>query len=132
MNKLKPNNISKLSISKNLFLKAWMQFTQPFHHLTQREQEVAVAYLEKWFELLQKIPEDDNLRLQFLVSESTNKEIKEKCNLKDQHFQVIKTHLKANKFIIDGNRINPRLIPNLNSDNSNLFQFLLIFELKDE
>ena len=49
------------------------------------------------------------------LSEETKRKIREDCNITLAHFQVIMGKLRKNKVIID-NKINPKLIPNIDKD----------------
>ena len=98
-----------------------------FRSLTEREEDVAAAFLKERYKL-SKVVLDDELLDRMLMSEETQSKLREECSLNNQHFQVIKSKLKQKKFLVDG-KINPRLIPNLKED-SNTFQLLLLFDLK--
>ena len=60
------------------------------------------------------------------MSEDSQKKLRDECELTNQHFQVIKSKLKAKKFFIN-EKINPRLIPNI-SEVNNSFQLLLVYD----
>lgn len=129
---IKPNNVIRIPTGRNIekLLRFWLEFLHPFHRLTNREMDVATAFLKKRYELYKDIPTNAELRDKILMNEETQKEIREKCGLKVQHLQVIKNKLKKNKFFID-NKINPRLIPNI-KETENSFQLLLLFELDSQ
>ena len=126
---IKPNNVIRIPTGRNIekLLRFWLEFLHPFHRLTNREMDVATAFLKKRYELYKDIPTNAELRDKILMNEETQKEIREKCGLKVQHLQVIKNKLKKNKFFVD-NKINPKLIPNIVED-GDTFQLLLLFEL---
>lgn len=123
-----PNNVIRIPCNKHKLFRYWLEFLTPFHHLTDREMDVATEFLIKRDELA-KVILDANILNQTLLSEDTQKEIKEKCNVANQHFQVIKNKLKVKKFFINGG-INPRLIPNIKEDQDS-FQLVLLFEYND-
>lgn len=108
------------------FFRLWFQFLAPFHHLTDREMEVAACILKHRFEL-SKVILDSNLLDKVVMSEDTKVKIREECDISLAHFQVIISKLKKNKVIID-NKINPKYIPNVNSDNYFRLMFLFDFQ----
>ena len=112
---------------KGKFFKQWLVFLLPYHDLTDREMDVAATFLKKRFELA-KVISDVNILDSVLINEDTKREVREICNIKLPHFQVIMGKLRKNKVIIDG-KINPRFIPNV-IENEDSFQLLLLFDLK--
>ena len=124
---IKPHNVIRIPSNLDSIFRYWLSFLSPFHHLTEREEDVAAAFLKERYKL-SKLVLDDELLDRMLMSEETQSKLREECSLNNQHFQVIKSKLKQKKFLVDG-KINPRLIPNLKED-SNTFQLLLLFDLK--
>lgn len=124
---IKPHNVIRIPSNLDNIFRYWLSFLSPFHHLTEREEDVAAAFLKERYKL-SKVVLDDELLDRMLMSEETQSKLREECSLNNQHFQVIKSKLKQKKFLVDG-KINPRLIPNLKED-SNTFQLLLLFDLK--
>ena len=114
---------------KGKFFKYWFKFLLPFHNLTDREMDVAAAFLLKRYEL-SKVINDNNILNSVLMNEDTKREIRDICELKHQHFQVIMSKLRKAKVLID-NKINPRFIPNVKEENGN-FKLLLLFSFNDE
>lgn len=128
---IKPNNIIRIPSNKDTIFRYWLEFLSPFHHLTDREADVATEFLKERH-TLSKLILDEDLLDRTLMSEESQKKIRLECDLTNQHFQVIKSKLKAKKFFIN-NKINPRLIPNIDtkgSEDSNSFQLLLLFDMK--
>ena len=113
---------------KGKFFKYWFKFLLPYHGLTDREMDVAAAFLLKRYEL-SKVISDVNILDSVLMSEVTKKCIRESCDVKHQHFQVIMSKLRKSKVIIV-NKINPRFIPNVKEENGN-FKLLLLFTFDD-
>lgn len=111
------------------FFKQWLVFLLPYHNLTDREIDVAAAFLKKRYEL-SKVISDVNILDSVLMNEDTKRDIREGCDIKLPHFQVIMSKLRKSKVIID-NRLNPKFIPNVKEDNGN-FKLLLLFSFKDE
>ena len=114
---------------KGKFFKYWFKFLLPFHGLTDREMDVAAAFLLKRFEL-SKVISDVNILNSVLMNEDTKREIREMVDIGHQHFQVIMSKLRKTKVIID-NRINPRFIPNVKEENGS-FKLLFLFSFVDE
>ena len=113
---------------KGKFFKYWFNFLLPYHGLTDSEMDIAAAFLLKRFEL-SKVISDVNILDSVLMSEDTKKSIRENCDVKHQHFQVIMSKLRKAKIIVD-NKINPRFIPNVKEENGN-FKLLLLFTFDD-
>ena len=113
---------------KGKFFKHWFKFLLPSHNLTDREMDVAAAFLLKRFEL-SKVISDVNILNSVLMNEDTKRSIRETLDIKHPHFQVIMGKLRKAKVIID-NRINPRFIPNVMEENGN-FKLLLLFTFND-
>ena len=114
---------------KGKFFKHWFKFLLPFHGLTDREMDIAAAFLLKRFEL-SKVISDVNILNSVLMNEDTKREIREMVGIGHQHFQVIMSKLRKTKVIID-NRLNPRFIPSVKEENGN-FKLLLLFSFTDE
>lgn len=125
MTDLKPNNVIRVPCKIENVFRYWLEFLLPFHHLTEREIDVATQFLIERYKL-SKVILDSVILDKTLLSEDTQKKIRLDCDITNQHFQVIKSKLKAKKFFID-DRINPRLIPNIKEDKGN-FQLLLLLD----
>jgi hypothetical protein len=109
----------------NSLLRYWLEFLVPFHNLTSRETDVATAFLKERY-MLSKVILDTDLVDRTLMSEESQRKLRQECELTNQHFQVIKSKLKNKKFFIN-DKINPRLIPDIKEDDG-LFQLLLVFD----
>lgn len=114
---------------KGKFFKYWFKFLLPFHNLTDREMDIAAAFLLKRYEL-SKVISDVNILNTVLMNEDTKREIRELVGVGNQHFQVIMSKLRKSKIIVD-NKLNPRFIPNIKEENGN-FKLLLLFSFVDE
>ena len=129
----RPNNVisvrASLSSEANSFFRYWVEFLKPLHHLTDREMDVAVAFLKKRYELSKDILDPIKLD-KYLMNEDTKAEIREECGISPAHFQVIMGKLRKSGIIKDGN-IFPLFIPNVKED-SGTFQLLLYFQLKND
>ena len=128
MTKMGVDNVARVPCKLDYsFFKMWFMFLQPFHHLTEREMEVATSFVKQRYEL-SKVVSDSDILDKLVMSEDTKRKVREECNITLPHFQVILGKLRKNKVIVDG-KINPKFIPNINADND-AFQLLLLFELK--
>jgi hypothetical protein len=126
---IKPNNVIRVPCTLNSLFRYWLDFLTPFHNLTSRETDVATAFLRERYKL-SKVILDSDLVDRTLMSEESQRKLRQECELTNQHFQVIKSKLKSKKFFIN-DKINPRLIPNIN-DIMKSFQLLLVFDYSDD
>ena len=133
MTNKKPNNIVRVpcSLSKGFF-RYWFMFLEPFHNLTNREIEVAAAFVKYRYELSKAVKDNSLLDIdQMVMNEDTKKKIREECGISSAHFQVIMGKLRKNKVIVNG-RINPKFIPNIGEDENGIFQLLLLFDCNND
>ena len=124
----KANNIVRIPTSLNgKFFRYWFEFLQPFHKLTEMEIDVITSFVKQRYEL-SKVITDNEILDRVTMSEDTKRKVREECGITLPHFQVIMGKLRKSKVIID-NKINPRFIPNVDSESNN-FQLLLLFDLQ--
>ena len=109
------------------FFKMWFMFLQPFHHLTEREMEVATSFVKQRYEL-SKVVSDNNILDRLVMSEDTKRKVREECNITLPHFQVIMGKLRKNSIIVDG-KLNPRYIPRVIEENGS-FKLMLLFDFQ--
>ena len=109
------------------FFKMWFMFLQPFHHLTEREMEVATSFVKQRYEL-SKVVSDNDILDRLVMSEDTKRKVREECNITLPHFQVIMGKLRKNNIIIDG-KLNPRYIPRVIDENGS-FKCMLLFDFQ--
>ena len=126
---IKPNNVIGVPCTLDSLFRYWLDFLTPFHNLTSRETDVATAFLRERYKL-SKVILDSDLVDRTLMSEESQRKLRQECELTNQHFQVIKSKLKSKKFFLN-DKINPRLIPNIN-DIVKSFQLLLVFDYSDD
>jgi len=126
---IKPNNVIRVPCTLDSLFRYWLDFLTPFHNLTSRETDVATAFLRERYKL-SKVILDSDLVDRTLMSEESQRKLRQECELTNQHFQVIKSKLKSKKFFLN-DKINPRLIPNIN-DIMKSFQLLLVFDYSDD
>jgi hypothetical protein len=113
---------------KGNFFKCWLRFLLPYHNLTNREMDIAAAFLMKRHQL-SKVITDVNVLDSVATSEETKREVREMCDITIEHFQVIMSKLRKSQIIID-NKLNPRFIPRIKEENGN-FKLLLLFTFND-
>lgn len=109
------------------FFKIWFMFLQPFHHLTEREMEVATSFVKQRYEL-SKVVSDNDILDKLVMSEDTKRKVREECNITLPHFQVIMGKLRKNNIIVDG-KLNPRYIPRVVEENG-FFKLMLLFDFQ--
>lgn len=109
------------------FFKMWFMFLQPFHHLTERETEVATSFVKQRYEL-SKVVSDNDILDRLVMSEDTKRKVREECNITLPHFQVIMGKLRKNNIIVDG-KLNPRYIPRVIEENGS-FKLMLLFDFQ--
>ena len=109
------------------FFKMWFMFLQPFHHLTEREMEVATSFVKQRYEL-SKVVSDNDILDRLVMSEDTKRKVREECNITLPHFQVMMGKLRKNSIIVDG-KLNPRYIPRVIEENGS-FKLMLLFDFQ--
>ena len=109
------------------FFKMWFMFLQPFHHLTEREMEVATSFVKQRYEL-SKVVSDNDILDRLVMGEDTKRKVREECNITLPHFQVIMGKLRKNSIIVDG-KLNPRYIPRVIEENGS-FKLMLLFDFQ--
>ena len=121
----KPNNILKIPTTPDKdFFKWWCSFLRPFVNMTDREMDIIASFLKQRFELSKKTS-DPSILDTMVMSEEIKKKVRDECNITLQHFYVVMSTLRK-KSVIKGNMINPRIIPNLRSDDNGCFQLLIM------
>lgn len=109
------------------FFKMWFMFLQPFHHLTEREMEVATSFVKQRYEL-SKVVSDNDILDRLVMNEDTKRKVREECNITLPHFQVIMGKLRKSSIIVDG-KLNPRYIPRVIEENGS-FKLMLLFDFQ--
>ena len=123
----KPNNIIEISTSIKDLFRYWFMFLEPLHNLTNREIDVITAIVRNRYEL-SKVVKDNALLDKIILNDESKQKIREECNLSYQHFQIIMTKLRKQGIISHDNKINPKCIPNINSEDN--FSLLLYFTIE--
>jgi hypothetical protein len=124
----KINNVVRIPTSlDSKFFKYWLEFLRPFHHLTDREIDVIACFIKHRY-LLGKVINDSKILDKIIMNKDTKKQIREECGITRPHFQIIMGKLREKNVIIN-NTINPKFIPNIESD-SGTFKLMLLFDLQ--
>ncbi|MCI6614917.1 MAG: hypothetical protein MSC51_03660 [Mollicutes bacterium] len=130
MGKLNINNVVRVPCKLDgKFFKYWFDFLQPLHNLTKREKEVVACYIKKKYELSQSIT-DETILNKYLMSKDIEQQIKEECNLKTTHLQVVLTKLRKQGIITQDGAINPKYIPKVDPT-KNSFSLLIYFDFNE-
>lgn len=124
---MKPDNVLPLSTTLDKLFKNWFTFLKPIHSLTNKEMDVAAAFLKQRY-FLGKAISDDAILDKVVMNEDTKRTVREECHITLPHFQVIMGKLRKNGIIVD-NKISPRYIPRINEENNSL-QLLIYFQIK--
>lgn len=128
MERGKINGVISIPSSLNgSFFRYWLDFLAPFHRMTNREMDLATAFIKQRY-ILSKSIKDEVLLDKVTMSVETKKKIMEECGIASQHYQVLMGKLKKAHFIVDG-KINPKFIPKNINDGDSSFQLLLYFDL---
>ncbi len=123
----KNTNIVRVTPQKSKFFRYWFEFLQPFHQLPPREMDVIASFLKHRYEL-SKVIRDEELLDKIVFSDDVKKKVREECNIKTQHFQVIMSKLKKAK-LIENDKINKKFIPNIEED-AKEFRLIFHFDLQ--
>lgn len=107
----------------------WFEFLSPLCKLTPKEIEVAAVLLRVRYELSLSIT-DDILLDKIVLSDDYKKEMINELNISIAHYNVIWSKFRKVKLILDNNRINPKLIPNIVKDSDNI-KLLIVFNINN-
>lgn len=112
---------------KQSFFRYWFEFLKPFHNLTEREIDVAAAFVKRRFEL-SKVISDGDILDSVTMNEESKSLIMTELGITMAHLQVIMSKLKKCKIFVNG-KLNPRYIPSVTEENGS-FRMLFLFEFK--
>lgn len=125
----KPDNVTVVPTNSKTVFRKWLEFMRPYHKLTDREMDVAAAFIRHRYEL-SKVISDENILDNVLMSNDIKKKILNECGITLQHFQVVMGNLRKNGVLIN-NRINPKFIPSL-QEGSDYLTLMFYFKIQDE
>lgn len=109
-----------------LFFKYWLNFTKPFHSLSDREINV-VSLLLYYHHIFKKETTNEKMLWKMLFDYDTKMLIKKELdNMKDPILQNILSSLRRKKVIVN-NKLNQAYIPDIGKDNNFkiIFNFLI-------
>lgn len=126
------NNVIKIETKIGMeFFKKWLEFILPFHHMTPKEMDIVSAYLYKRYQLSAAIKDYDLLDRVTMGSDFRD-EVRSLCDMSLNQFQVLLCKLRKRGIFVN-DRIHPKLIPNLVTDNTTeSFKLLLLFKFKED
>ena len=111
---MKPNNFFYVKCASDVnFLRSWMEFTTPYHHLTSREKDVAARILEQYFKFLENMPDlEPDVRRELLWSRTSRRDMMASLKMTQANFQMTLQKLRKSGFLMnhDGD-IAPHYIP---------------------
>lgn len=122
----RPNSVVSVPCSRNNFYKYWCIFMRPFIYLTDKEIDVVACFLRIRQELISKTT-DRNIVDSILMNNNTRKRVMSECNISLPHFYVIMGSLRKKK-VIENDIINPKMIPDMSSDNGDIYQLVILFK----
>lgn len=121
---------ANIKTSKKLFFKHWLNFTKPFHKLTNKEIEV-VSLLLYYHSKYREETNNNKILWKMIFDYDTKMLIKKELdNMKDQILQNLLSSLRKKKVIVN-NKINPVYIPDLDKDSNN-FKIIYNFIINGE
>ena len=71
------------------FFIQWMNYLTPRHGLTKTQSLVVAELLKERYHLSKSIKNNDELLDEILMNADTKRKIRERCGIKEAHFQVI-------------------------------------------
>lgn len=121
----RPNKVILLKCSDESFFRMWMEFLSPFHKLADKEKDVAARILSQYFKLKDQCSDMAVLK-QLLLSTTSRSDMRNSLGMSVAHFQMCLGKLRSSGVIVD-NFINPKFIPNIDSDRST-FELRIVFD----
>lgn len=114
-----PNNVFRL----------WLEFTRPFHKLSNAKIDILAYMLKKRYFLLKTMDDEKDIAA-MLFSKESRLDISEKMGIAPKTLNVFLSHLRRDGVIIKNRFINPRYIPNISEENK-LFRLVINFNIED-
>ena len=125
----KPDNVTVVPTNSKTVFRKWLEFMRPYHKLTDREMDVAAAFIRHRYEL-SKVISDDTILNNVLMSKDIKDKIISELGITLQHFQVMIGSLRRNGVLLN-NRINTKFIPSL-QEGSDYLTLMFYFKIEDE
>lgn len=114
--------IVNINVQIKMFFNRWIQFTEPFHKLTNQQQLVVSALLYQHYKIGKEVT-NNKILWRSVFDYDTKLLIAEELNIKLSSLENIFTRLRVLKVIVD-NRLHPSYIPKIDKNFKN---FKLIF-----
>lgn len=126
---MKNANIANIRTDSILdLIEKWVALTQPLHHLTEAESAILLEFLKKRHLFYSNV-KDEHVADMLLFSTETRREIMDKLGYKMGTFQNYLSSMRS-KGVIFENKINPKLIPNVEADAKD-FKLIYNFTIKN-
>lgn len=126
---MKNVNIANIKTDNILdLLEKWVALTQPLHHLTEAESAILLEFLKKRHVFYTNV-HDERVADMLLFSTETRREVMNTLGYKMGTFQNYLSSMRA-KGVIFENKINPKLVPNVESDAKD-FKLIYNFTIKN-
>lgn len=123
---IKSNSKLKMSPDGDFF-RCWVAFMEPFHKLTEREQDVLALFLKKRYELSKVVTDADTLD-SILMAKPTRVQIMQECGISYRNLLVVLSKFRK-RGVLKDNRIFNSLIPSVGKDGVGL---MIYFDFKNE
>lgn len=132
---LSPTSMKTLRIPIQLdssLFKRFFQFMQPFHHLTEREMQVAGEYVYMRYRILKtkEIDGDEKKADAAMQKEEIRSLIRKAAGVTPAHYQVILGKLRKAK-VLEGNTLNSKFMPKI-VESEGVFKLLIVFDFRKE
>lgn len=130
------NNINVANIPTSLYgapnnvFRLWLEFTRPFHRLTNAKIDVLAYILRKRYDLM--LSERDERTVDaMLLSKESRIEICKTLNIDAKSLNVFLHQFRKDNILYKNNTLNHKYIPNICEDSNN-FQILINFNIEDD
>ena len=120
---------SRLGSVNNLF-RLWLEFTKPLHNLTPRQVDLLAYILNDRYRLILLYGDADYVD-KYLLSTEHRKEIRNAFKISENHLNVMINSYKVKDILSNDNKLNPKYVPCITDNDSNLFQLVINFNLYD-
>lgn len=127
--KLLNRKILRVPVNYRDLFRFWVEFTKPFHGLTDSEAAILASFLYHRQEL-SKVIKDNNILDSTLMGDEMRKQVRGDCGVSLTHFHVIMGKLRKKGVLSDG-KITRKLIPDIIEDGQPI-GLTFIFDIKDE
>jgi hypothetical protein len=120
-------NIKRIHTSKQSIFRYWLEFLKPYHKLRNKEIEALSLLLYYRYELSRDISDMSMVDMVLFSTQTRNKIREDLGGMEQKNFNNLLTSLRKKGIIMPGNKINPKLIPNMTE---NGFKLVFDFDIK--